>query len=46
MKDGAMNVNKDAKNMMPGPRPNNQVDGDVMPATTAEDVGVIIHDDD
>ena len=46
VKEGAVNVSKDTKNMMPGPRPNDQVDGDAMPATTAEDVGVIIHDDD
>lgn len=45
-KDEKIAGQKNAANVAAGPMPKDQVDGDAMPVTTAEDVGVIIHDDD
>ncbi|KAK3170671.1 hypothetical protein OEA41_002753 [Lepraria neglecta] len=45
-KDGGVDAKERGKDKMPGLMADDEADGNAMPATTAEDMGVIIHDDD
>ena len=44
--DGLVDGGRNGEDRTDGPRPDDEIDGDAMPATTAGDIGVIIHDDD